>query len=65
MRRPFRPFRLTLHAGAPVTVRHPENFTITHDGAMILAFDPDQGALVFEPEMVVSVQHMRNGARAK
>ena len=53
---PFQPVRLTLHAGPPVVIRHPENIAVSSSWVAI-AQDPDPPHF-FEADMVVSVEYL-------
>lgn len=61
--RPFRPVRITLHAGPPIVVRHPEAIAIREQWVAVFR-DPDP-PLIFEAEMVVSIEYLRNGRTRK
>ncbi|MBI2901158.1 MAG: hypothetical protein HYY17_13320 [Planctomycetes bacterium] len=58
-RRPFVPIRITLHAGDPIDVRHPENIIIREHWVFVL--DDPMPPIFFQPDMVVSVKLLRNG----
>lgn len=62
-RRPFRPIRIVLHAGNPVDVKHPENIAV--GDAWVAVFRDPNPPLVFEADMVVSIEFLRNGARSR
>ncbi len=57
--RRFRPVRITLNAGEPILVRHPENIMIGSEWVAV-ARDPDP-PIIFETEEVVTIEYLRNG----
>ena len=59
-RKPFRPVRITLDAGDPIEVRHPEGILMNESWGVILeGITP----ILFEPERVVSIRYLANGGR--
>lgn len=59
LERRFRPVRITLNAGSPIVVRHPENILISNEWVAV-ARDSDP-PIVFEVEEIVSIEFLHNG----
>ncbi len=58
-RHPFRPFRIRLHAGDPIDIRHPESIHVGREWAAVWQ-DPDL-PIFFETDMIVSIEFFRKG----
>ncbi|MBI4616289.1 MAG: hypothetical protein HY720_21945 [Planctomycetes bacterium] len=57
--KPFRAVRITLHAGDPIVVRHPE--CIAMSGSWVSVIPEPGPPIFFEVHQVVSVQYLKNG----
>ncbi len=57
---PFRPFRLVLRSGFPLTVREPEHYAVSPSGAFFTHAD-DRGSVRFRAEQVTEVVYLDGG----
>lgn len=60
--RPFRPVKITLQAGDPIVVRHPECIAVS--GSWVAVVLEPEIPIFFEVHQVVSIQYLKN-ARAR